>query len=171
MTTTISVPPFLCRMISSPERSGASHTTNESPFSGGYQARPGRYGSTLHGKFIALIFEKPRSARGSPSTSASRVWWFVVFLATRRHPLSRRRESIADVARTSSAGCRHRRSRLPSACPRGNGGERQHPRDQRALRKFHPCQALADFFTWKKFAHWRGFKLAYVATEPTSAIL
>src|SRR5438874_3893241 len=65
------------------------------------KARPVRYASTLHGKFIALIFEKPSlRTRVTFDVGIQSMGGSVVFLDhTQASASLGKRESIADVAR------------------------------------------------------------------------
>src|SRR5437016_8788442 len=65
------------------------------------KARPVRYASTLHGKFIALIFEKPSlRTRVTFDVGIQSMGGAVVFLDhTQASASLGKRESIADVAR------------------------------------------------------------------------
>ncbi|MBZ5703629.1 MAG: ornithine carbamoyltransferase [Acidobacteriia bacterium] len=128
------------------------------------KARPGRYASTLQGKFIALIFEKPSlRTRVTFEVGIQSMGGSVVFLDHSQARLGER-ESIADVARNLERWVQGIVARVY---------------DQKVLEelavnadipvinalsdRFHPCQALADYFTLEeKFGSLRGFKLAYV---------
>jgi len=109
-----------------------------------------------------------RSARGSPSTSASRVWVVPSFFwTTRRHPpLSARGSPSPTVgAQPRALGCRasslavyHQRV-LEEMC----GELPASPVINALSDKFHPCRRSPISLPWKRnSAHWRGFKLAYV---------
>jgi ornithine carbamoyltransferase len=154
MTTSILVTPI---SLSNDLLTGAewspSHTRDLLQLSSDIKARPGRYASTLTGKFIALIFEKP-SLRTR-----------VVFLDhTQASASLGARESIADVARNLDRWVHgivarvYKQKVLEEMA--ANAGI---PVINALSDKFHPCQALADFFTLEeKFGALRGFKLAYV---------
>ena len=130
------------------------------------KARPVRYASTLHGKFIALIFEKPSlRTRVTFDVGIQSMGGSVVFLDhTQASASLGARESIADVARNLErwvqgivARVYHQRVLEEMAANAGI------PVINALSDKFHPCQALADFFTLEeKFGTLRGFKLAYV---------
>ena len=130
------------------------------------KARPVRYASTLHGKFIALIFEKPSlRTRVTFDVGIQSMGGSVVFLDhTQASASLGARESIADVARNLErwvqgivARVYHQRVLEEMAANAGI------PVINALSDKFHPCQALADFFTLEeKFGALRGFKLAYV---------
>jgi ornithine carbamoyltransferase len=128
------------------------------------KARPSRYASVLRNKHIALIFEKPSlRTRVTFEVGIQSMGGFVVFLDHTQARLGER-ESIPDVARNLECWVQGIVARVY---------------DQRVLEemaaniaipvvnalsdKFHPCQALADFFTLEeKFGSVKGFKLAYV---------
>ena len=130
------------------------------------KARPVRYASTLHGKFIALIFEKPSlRTRVTFDVGIQSMGGSVVFLDhTQASASLGARESIADVARNLErwvqgivARVYHQRVLEEMAANAGI------PVINALSDEFHPCQALADFFTLEeKFGTLRGFKLAYV---------
>jgi ornithine carbamoyltransferase len=130
------------------------------------KARPGRFASTLAGKFIALIFEKPSlRTRVTFEVGIQSMGGSVVFLDhTQASASLGARESIADVARNLERWVQGIVARV----------YQQHVLDEMASNagipvinalsdKFHPCQALADFFTLQeKFGELRNFKIAYV---------
>jgi ornithine carbamoyltransferase len=128
------------------------------------KARPARYASVLRGKHIALIFEKPSlRTRVTFEVGIQSMGGFVVFLDHTQARLGER-ESIPDVARNLERWVQGIVARVYE----------QRVLDEMAATisipvvnalsdKFHPCQALADFFTLEeKFGALRGFKLAYV---------
>jgi len=128
------------------------------------KARPSRFASVLRGKHIALIFEKPSlRTRVTFEVGIQSMGGDVVFLDHTQARLGQR-ESIPDVARNLECWVQGIVARVY---------------EQRALEemaasinipvvnalsdKFHPCQALADYFTLEeKFGALKGFKLAYV---------
>lgn len=128
------------------------------------KARPARFASSLRGKSIALIFEKPSlRTRVTFEVGIQTMGGYVVFLDHTQARLGER-ESIADVARNLERWVQGIVARVYE----------QRVLDEMAAHadipvinalsdKFHPCQALADFFTLEeKFGSLRGFKLAYV---------
>jgi ornithine carbamoyltransferase len=128
------------------------------------KAKPARYASTLRGKFLALIFEKPSlRTRVTFEVGIQSMGGSVVFLDHTQARLGER-ESIADVARNLERWVQGIVARVYE----------QRVLDEMAASaaipvinalsdKFHPCQALADFFTLEeKVGNLRGFKLAYV---------
>ena len=130
------------------------------------KARPVRYASTLQGKFIALIFEKPSlRTRVTFEVGIQSMGGKVLFLDhTQASASLGARESIADVARNLDrwvqgivARVYHQRVLEEMAA------NADIPVINALSDKFHPCQALADFFTLEeKFGALRGFKLTYV---------
>ncbi len=128
------------------------------------KARPERYATSLCGKFLALIFEKPSlRTRVTFEVGIQSMGGSVVFLDHTQARLGER-ESIADVARNLErwvhgivARVYEQRVLEEMAAHAGI------PVISALSDKFHPCQALADFFTLEeKFGSLRGFKLAYV---------
>src|SRR5260370_280242 len=165
-TTTLVAPISLSNDLLTGGEWSPTHTRELLHLSADIKARPVRYASTLHGKFIALIFEKPSlRTRVTFEVGIQSMGGSVIFLDhTQASASLGARESIADVARTLDrwvqgivARVYHQRvleelaanSHIPVINPLSD--------------KFHPCQALADFFTLEeKFGALRGFKLAYV---------
>src|SRR6266478_1509251 len=126
-----------------------AHTRDLLHLSADIKARSGRYASTLQGKFIALIFEKPSlRTRVTFEVGIQSMGGSVIFLDhTQASASLGARESIADVARDLEEMAANADIPVINALSD----------------KFHPCQALADFFTLEeKFGALRGFKLAYV---------
>ncbi len=128
------------------------------------KARSARYANTLRGKHIALIFEKPSlRTRVTFEVGIQSMGGNVVFLDHTQARLGER-ESIPDVARNLERWVQGIVARV----------YQQHVLDEMAASisipvvnalsdRFHPCQALADFFTLEeKFGSLKGFKLAYV---------
>jgi ornithine carbamoyltransferase len=128
------------------------------------KARPAKYAATLKGKHIALIFEKPSlRTRVTFEVGIQSMGGFVVFLDHTQARLGER-ESIPDVARNLERWVQGIVARVYE----------QRVLDEMAANiaipvvnalsdKFHPCQALADYFTLQeKFGVLKGLKLAYV---------
>src|SRR5437763_9123237 len=130
------------------------------------KARPVRYASTLHGKFIALIFEKPSlRTRVTFDVGIQSMGGSVVFLDhTQASASLGARESIADVARNLERWVHGIVARVYSQqVLEEMAANASIPVINALSDKFHPCQALADFFTLEeRFGALRGFKLAYV---------
>jgi ornithine carbamoyltransferase len=128
------------------------------------KARPAHFASVLRGKHIALIFEKPSlRTRVTFEVGIQSMGGFVVFLDHTQARLGER-ESIPDVARNLQRWvhgivARVYEQRVLEEMARSA----DIPVVNALSDKFHPCQALADFFTLEeKFGSLRGFKLAYV---------
>src|SRR5437870_13490030 len=128
------------------------------------KGRPDRYRGALGGKFLALIFEKPSlRTRVTFEVGIQSMGGAAVFLDHTQMRLGAR-ESIPDVARNVERW-------VPGIVVRTY---EQRVLDELAARaaipvinarsdRFHPCQALADFFTLEeRFGGLRGLKLAYV---------
>lgn len=128
------------------------------------KARPSRYASTLRGKFIALIFEKPSlRTRVTFEVGIQSMGGSVVFLDHTQARLGER-ESIRDVARNLELWVQGIVARVYHQKVLDEMAAKASIPVVNALSdRFHPCQALADFFTLEeKFGSLRGFKLAYV---------
>ena len=128
------------------------------------KARPARYASTLRGKHIALIFEKPSlRTRVTFEVGIQSMGGFVVFLDHTQARLGER-ESIPDVARNLQCWVQGIVARVYEQRVLEEMAQNISIPVINALSdKFHPCQALADFFTLEeKFGALKGLKLAYV---------
>jgi ornithine carbamoyltransferase len=143
-----------------------AHTRELLLLSADIKARPGRYASTLTGKFIALIFEKPSlRTRVTFDVGIQSMGGNVVFLDhTQASASLGARESIADVARNLDRWVQGIVARVyQQRVLEEMAANASIPVINALSDKFHPCQALADFFTLEeKFGAVRGFKLAYV---------
>src|SRR3981189_2504546 len=165
-TTTLAAPILLSHDLLTGAEWSPSHTHDLLRLTADIKAHPAGYSEVLRGKFIALIFEKPSlRTRVTFEVGIQSMGGSVVFLDhTQASASLGARESIADVARNLDrwvqgivARVYHQRVLEEMAAHTGIPGVN-------ALSdKFHPCQALADFFTLEeKFGALRGFKLAYV---------
>ena len=128
------------------------------------KARPAKYASTLRGKHIALIFEKPSlRTRVTFEVGIQSMGGFVVFLDHTQARLGER-ESIPDVARNLECWVQGIVARVYEQRVLDEMAENITIPVINALSdKFHPCQALADYFTLEeKFGSLKGLKLAYV---------
>ena len=128
------------------------------------KARPARYASTLRGKHIALIFEKPSlRTRVTFEVGIQSMGGFVVFLDHTQARLGER-ESIPDVARNLQCWVQGIVARVYEQRVLEEMAQSISIPVINALSdKFHPCQALADFFTLEeKFGALKGLKVAYV---------
>jgi len=113
--------------------------------------------STLHGKIIALIFEKPSPHRVTLDVRHPEM-------ALRGFPrphagvrISRRAGVIADVARNLERWVQGIRRRVYITCLGGNGGRNRIP--WHALSDSFICRRLTIFLHWKKNSAPCGFKL------------
>ena len=154
-------------MICSPERNGAPRTratcSSSPPKSKRARAAtPPR----LTGKFIALIFEKPSlRTRVTFDVGIQSMGGSVVFLDhTQASASLGARESIADVARNLDRWVHGIVARVyKQKVLEEMAANATIPVINALSDKFHPCQALADFFTLEeRFGALRGFKLTYV---------
>ncbi len=164
MTATLSIPVSIAKdLLTGAEWSPADvrdllHRTSE------IKSRPARFASVLRGKHIALIFEKPSlRTRVTFEVGIQSMGGSVVFLDHTQARLGER-ESIPDVARNLA---RWVQGIVARVYEQRVLEEMAHSADIPVINalsdKFHPCQALADFFTLEeKFGSLRGFKLAYV---------
>ncbi len=128
------------------------------------KAKPARYVSILRDKSLALIFEKPSlRTRVTFEVGIKSMSGSVVFLDHTQARLGER-ESIADVARNLERWVHGIVARVyEQRVLEEMAAHANIPVVNALSDKFHPCQALADFFTLEeKFGNLRGFKLAYV---------
>jgi len=128
------------------------------------KARPAKYASTLKGKHIALIFEKPSlRTRVTFEVGIQSMGGFVVFLDHTQARLGER-ESIPDVARNLECWVQGIVARVYEQRVLDEMAQSISIPVINALSdKFHPCQALADYFTLQeKFGSLKDVKLAYV---------
>jgi ornithine carbamoyltransferase len=128
------------------------------------KVRPDRYRGALAGRFLALIFEKPSlRTRVTFEVGISSLGGASVFLDHTGVRLGQR-ESIRDVARNLERwvqGIVARTFAQESLDELAAHG--RIPVINALSDRFHPCQALSDFFTLEdRFGGLRGLKLAYV---------
>ena len=165
-TTTLVAPISLSNDLLTGAEWSPAHTRELLHLSADIKARPGRYASTLQGKFIALIFEKPSlRTRVTFDVGIQSMGGSVVFLDhTQASASLGARESIADVARNLDRWVQGIVARVyQQRVLEEMAANADIPVINALSDKFHPCQALADFFTLEeKFGALRGFKLAYV---------
>jgi len=128
------------------------------------KARPDRYRGALGGRFLALIFEKPSlRTRVTFEVGIQSMGGGAVFLDHTGTRLGAR-ESIGDVARNLERWVhgivvRTYEQRVLDEL----AAHAAIPVINALSDRFHPCQALADFFTLEeRFGGLRGLKLAYV---------
>ena len=128
------------------------------------KARPARYASVLRNKHIALIFEKPSlRTRVTFEVGIQSMGGFVCFLDHTQARLGER-ESIPDVARNLQCWVQGIVARVyEQRVLEEMAATIAIPVVNALSDKFHPCQALADFFTLEeRFGGTRGLKFAYV---------
>lgn len=128
------------------------------------KARPGKYAHALRGKQLAMIFEKPSlRTRTTFEVGMTSLGGFAVYLEHAKPRLGER-EAIKDVARNLErwvngivARTFAHESVLELAANAGI------PVINALTDLYHPCQALADYFTLReKFGELKGTKLAFV---------
>ena len=128
------------------------------------KSRPSDFASVLRGKHIALIFEKPSlRTRVTFEVGIQSMGGDVVFLDHTQARLGER-ESIPDVARNLECWVQGIVARVyEQRVLEEMAASISIPVVNALSDKFHPCQALADYFTLEeKFGPLKGFKLAYV---------
>src|SRR5260370_13906089 len=131
------------------------------------KARPSRYASTLRGKHIALIFEKPSlRTRVTFEVGIQSMGGFVVFLDHTQARLGER-ESIPHVARNLQCWVQGIVARVyEQRVLQEIASNISIPVNNALSDTFQPCQALADFFTLEeKFGSLKALKLAYVGAR------
>jgi len=163
-TASLTIPVSIAKDLLTGAEWGPAETRDLLQRTAEIKARPSRYASVLRNKHIALIFEKPSlRTRVTFEVGIQSMGGFVVFLDHTQARLGER-ESIPDVARNLEqwvqgivARVYEQRVLEEMAATIGI------PVVNALSDKFHPCQALADFFTLQeKFGSLKGFKLAYV---------
>ena len=165
MATTILAAPVLVSndLLTGAEWSPA-HTRELLAITADIKANPASYADTLRGKFLALIFEKPSlRTRVTFEVGIQSMGGHVVFLDHTQARLGER-ESIADVARNLERWVHGIVARVyEQRVLEEMAATTDIPVVNALSDKFHPCQALADFFTLEeKFGNLKGLRLAYV---------
>jgi ornithine carbamoyltransferase len=128
------------------------------------KARPDRYRGALEGKFLAMIFEKPSlRTRVTFEVGIASLGGRAVFLDHTSARLGER-ESIRDVAKNLERMVHGIIARVFSQQSLDElAAHGRIPVINALSDRFHPCQALADFFTLEeRFGGLRGLKFAYV---------
>lgn len=128
------------------------------------KARPDRYRGALTGRVLALIFEKPSlRTRVTFEVGIQSMGGSAVFLDHTQSHLGER-EAIPDVARSLERWVHgivarvFQQSELELLAAKA-----KIPVINALSDRYHPCQALTDFFTLEeRFGALRGLKLAYV---------
>src|SRR3984957_3109626 len=163
-TTTLASPILLSNDLLTGAEWSPAHTHDLLRLTADIKAHPARYSEILRGKFIALIFEKPSlRTRVTFEVGIQSMGGSVVFLDHTQARLGER-ESIADVARNLERWVQGIVARVyEQRVLEEMAANAKIPVINALSDRFHPCQALADFFTLEeKFGNLRGFKLAYV---------
>ena len=162
--TSLAVPEVLSNDLLTGAEWNPAQTRDILQLTADIKAKPTRYLSSLRDKFIALIFEKPSlRTRVTFEVGIQSMGGHVVFLDHTQARLGER-ESIADVARNLERWVQGIVARVyEQRVLEDMAASADIPVINALSDKFHPCQALADFFTLEeKFGSLRGFKLAYV---------
>src|ERR1035441_4092381 len=128
------------------------------------KATPGDYAQALRGKQLAMIFEKPSlRTRTTFEVAITSLGGFAVYLEHTKPRLGER-EAIKDIARNLDRwvnGIVARTFAHESVLELAANASI--PVINALTDLFHPCQALADFYTLhEKFGSLKGLKLAFV---------
>jgi ornithine carbamoyltransferase len=125
---------------------------------------PGSYARALQGKQLALLFEKPSlRTRVTFEVGMTSMGGFAVVLDQSKPRLGER-ESVKDVARNLERWVNGMVARTFSQAIVEELAEYASiPVINGLTDRFHPCQALADFFTLEeKFGNLRGLEMAFI---------
>jgi len=128
------------------------------------KAHPERYRSSLSGSVIVLIFEKPSlRTRVTFETGIANLGGSSIFLDHTSARLSER-EPVRDIARNLERWVQGIVARVfAQETLEELAANASIPVINALSDKYHPCQALADFFTLEeRFGNLRGLKFAYV---------
>jgi ornithine carbamoyltransferase len=128
------------------------------------KSHPERYRSALSGKLLALIFEKPSlRTRVTFEVGVASLGGTAVFLD---HTITHlgERECVRDIAKNLERWVHGIVARVFAQESLEDFAKNANIPVINALSdKYHPCQALADFFTLEeRFGNLRGLKLAYI---------
>ena len=152
-------------MIFSPEWSGVPRSfAASSSLPADIKAHPDSYRTSLAGRSLILIFEKPSlRTRVTFEVGVASMGGHSVFLD---HTATRlgERESVRDIAKNLERWVHGIIARVFAQESLDELAKNANIPVINALSdKFHPCQALADFFTLEeRFGNLRGLKFAYV---------
>ena len=164
MTTTVTLPVAITKDLLTGAEWSPADARDLLQRTADIKARPAKYASTLKGKHIALIFEKPSlRTRVTFEVGIQSMGGFVVFLDHTQARLGER-ESIPDVARNLECWVQGIVARVYEQRVLDEMAQNISIPVVNALSdKFHPCQALADYFTLQeKFGSLKDVKVAYV---------
>ena len=128
------------------------------------KAHPERYRNSLTGSVFVLIFEKPSlRTRVTFETGIANLGGTSIFLDHTMARLSER-EPVRDIARNLERWVQGIVARVfAQETLEELAANANVPVINALSDKYHPCQALADFFTLEeRFANLRGLKFAYV---------
>jgi ornithine carbamoyltransferase len=128
------------------------------------KAHPERYSKALSGKFLALIFEKPSlRTRVTFEVATGSMGGTAIFLD---HTLTHlgERECVRDIAKNLERWVQGIIARVFTQESLEEFARNANIPVINALSdKYHPCQALADFFLLEeRYGNLRGFKFAYI---------
>jgi ornithine carbamoyltransferase len=163
-TASLTIPVSIAKDLLTGAERGPAETRDLLQRTAEIKARPSRYASVLRNKHMALIFEKPSlRTRVTFEVGIQSMGGFVVFLDHTQARLGER-ESIPDVAHNLEQWVQGIVARVyEQRVLEEMAANIDIPVVNALSDKFHPCQALADFFTLEeKFGSVKGFKLAYV---------
>ena len=164
MTASITIPVSIAKDLLTGAEWSPADTRDLLQRTADIKARPSRFASVLRGKHIALIFEKPSlRTRVTFEVGIQSMGGDVVFLDHTQARLGER-ESIPDVARNLECWVQGIVARVyEQRVLEEMAASINIPVVNALSDKFHPCQALADYFTLEeKFGSLKGLKLAYV---------
>lgn len=162
--TTLATPLVLANDLLTGTEWGAAPLRDLFALAAEIKARPDRYRKALSGRFLAMIFEKPSlRTRVTFEVGIQNMGGSAVFLDHTQSRLGLR-EAVPDVARSLERWVHGIVARVfeQSALEQlaANAGI---PVINALSDRWHPCQALADFFTLEeKFGSLPGFRFAYV---------
>jgi ornithine carbamoyltransferase len=164
MTTSAAVPAAMTKDLLTGSEWGATRLRDLFKLTADVKAHPEQYRTAMAGRAIALIMEKASlRTRVTFEVGMGSLGGQTVFLDQTLSPLGKR-ETIPDVARNLSRWVQgivarvHEQRKLELMAQHASI-----PVINALSDRYHPCQALADFFTLEEhFGSARGLKLAYV---------
>jgi ornithine carbamoyltransferase len=164
MTTSAAVPAVVSKDLLTGLEWNAARLRDLFKLTAEMKTHPEQYRTALAGRYIALIMEKASlRTRVTFEVGMGTLGGQTVFLDQTLSPLGKR-ETIPDVARNLSRWVQgvvarvHEQRKLEMMAQHATV-----PVINALSDRYHPCQALADFFTIEEhFGSARGLKLAYV---------